>query len=98
MILLGDQPVAPGFIDRLVDGWLAGGTEVVATRRDGVLQPPLLLARQLWPEVERLRGDVGLRAVIRSRAERVRVVDADPAGEDTADIDTPQDLDRARDR
>jgi molybdenum cofactor cytidylyltransferase len=91
-ILLGDQPsVAPGLVDAVLDLHRASGLPVAAVTAGGVLQPPVVADRRLWPELLATRGDEGLRAVLRAAPGRVATL----AVEDAAtDVDTPADYDR----
>jgi CTP:molybdopterin cytidylyltransferase MocA len=88
-ILLADQPTVTVEHIRTLDGW-RGGTPVVATRFDSVLGPPAILEREAFDLVEALRGDAGLRDLLRSDPELATAVDHDPF----PDIDTPSDLER----
>jgi len=98
-ILLGDQPgVGAGVIDRVVAAFRQG--DALAARPEyraagGRAHPghPVLLARALWPELEKLRGDEGARTLLASRPDWLLSV-ALP-GEPPADIDTPDDYQRA---
>ena len=61
---LADQPlVAAAAYERLVAAHARGATLVVATY-SGVRQNPVLLGRDLWPEVRALSGDIGARALM----------------------------------
>jgi len=58
----------------------------------GQPRTPVLLRREVWPDVARLaRGDVGARAWLRANPARVRQVPCDDVGAPD-DIDTPADL------
>jgi len=94
VVILGDQPdVTPAVIDELLDRHQTTGLPAAALSAGGVLQPPVVLSRELWPELESMQGDVGARALLRSRPERVAVVTTDRP---PADLDTPEDLARWR--
>jgi CTP:molybdopterin cytidylyltransferase MocA len=54
-----------------------------------VLAPPVLLERTHFDLIDELHGDVGLRALLRDRAELVTTV---PVPAHAADLDTPVDL------
>lgn len=93
VVLLADQPgIEDRHVRSLVEAFLATGTPILRIRfRDG--PGPALLARSVWPETERLTGDVGARALFDAEPERVRWVSID---EDAPpDVDTREDLDRA---
>jgi CTP:molybdopterin cytidylyltransferase MocA len=93
VVLLADQPgIASRHVHSLVEGFRSTGAPILRIRfRDG--PGPALLARSVWPEAERLTGDVGARALFDAEPERVRWV---PIDEDAPpDVDVPEDLDRA---
>jgi molybdenum cofactor cytidylyltransferase len=93
VVLLGDHAgLTAALIDALLDAQARSGLPAAALRVAGVLQPPVVLDRALWSEVDTLRGDVGLRDVLRADPRRVAVVD--PAGAAPVDVDTPDDLRR----
>ena len=56
---------------------------------------PVFLARRIWPEVEKLRGDQGARALVSARPEWLLEVPVDY--EPPADVDTWEDYQRAVD-
>lgn len=98
-ILLGDQPaVSAGLIDRMVAAFRAAGSPLVRPiylGTDGARVPghPVLLARRVWPEVERLRGDQGVRALLAAHPDWLLEVPLEE--EPPADIDTWEDYLRA---
>ena len=49
----------------------------------------MLVARRIWPEVEKLRGDEGMRSLLARRPEWLREVPVE--GEPPGDIDTWRD-------
>jgi CTP:molybdopterin cytidylyltransferase MocA len=65
--------------------------ELVVPTYDGEHGNPVKLARSLWQEASRLRGDVGARALARDHA--VVRVDCTDTG-NAADVDTLDDLER----
>jgi molybdenum cofactor cytidylyltransferase len=88
---LADQPiVGPDAYRRLAAAYDAGAA-LAAASYHGERANPVLLARSLWPAARRLRGDVGVRALMA----QTPVVDVDCT--DTGrpdDVDTPADLER----
>lgn len=92
VIVLGDQPdVDAPLIDELLAVQEASRLPAAALDFDGLLHPPVVLARELWPRIDALRGDVGLRQLLRQDPDRVaRLAAPSPAGH-PIDIDTPQD-------
>ncbi|WP_241842442.1 nucleotidyltransferase family protein [Pseudofrankia sp. BMG5.37] len=106
VVALVDQPlVSPALIRRLID---AAHTDLDGPDRQPQLaavvasyagQPrtPVLLRREIWPDVARLaRGDVGARAWLRANPDRVLQVPCEDVGSPD-DIDTPADLIRLKD-
>jgi molybdenum cofactor cytidylyltransferase len=90
VILLGDQPrVPPGVIRALLEA--RGPRPLVATEAGGVLAPPVLVELTHVNLVHALRGDVGLRHLLRQHADAVTTVSV-PGH--TPDIDTPADLEQ----
>lgn len=91
VILLGDQPlVGPRTVAAVLRAWRREGSRpavAVAQEEDG-WAPPVVLSRELWPEVFALKGDAGARQVLKGRPELLDVV---PAPGRPDDIDTPDD-------
>jgi molybdenum cofactor cytidylyltransferase len=93
VIILGDQPdVSAALIDRLLDALERSGLPASALSFDGLLHPPVVMRRELWPELMALQGDVGCRALIRARPELVEAVATDTPLHHPVDIDTPEDF------
>jgi len=98
-ILLGDQPRVTGtLIDRVAAAFLAVEAPVVRPVYSGshgrrVPGHPVLVARRLWSEVEKLRGDEGLRGLLARRPEWMEELAVE--GEPPDDIDTWEDYRRA---
>lgn len=97
VVLLADQPfVTKRVIDELVGRFLAARQEgrpcaYVAAAYQGVTMPPLLLARELFPELMRSEGDQGARGFIRSgKAGEGHIVDYEEPSL-FCDIDTMED-------
>jgi molybdenum cofactor cytidylyltransferase len=98
-ILLGDQPhVTSQLIDRLAREYLKSKSAIarpVYSDPDGGRVPghPVLLARRIWPEVEKLEGDQGARTLIAAHPQWVSEILIE--GEPPVDIDTAEDHQRA---
>lgn len=86
LILLADQPeVRPDAIRAVV---AAGRREGIARARyAGRPGHPVLLGRDVWPELAGLAGDVGARRLI--EADPRRVLDVEVGGDPPPDVDTP---------
>jgi len=95
LVILGDQPdVNAALLDRLLDLQEASGLPAAAMSFDGLLHPPMVLAREWWAGLDALEGDVGLRAVVRAHPELVAPLPAERPGGHPVDIDTPEDFEK----
>jgi molybdenum cofactor cytidylyltransferase len=95
VVILGDQPaISAGLLDRLCELQSSSGLPSAALSFDGLLHPPVVLARELWAELSSLTGDVGCRDLIRVRPELVATLDAPSPGRHPVDVDTPEDYRR----
>jgi molybdenum cofactor cytidylyltransferase len=100
VVILGDQPdVTASLLDRLLEAQAASGLPAAALSFNGLLHPPMVLARAMWAGLDDLEGDVGLRAVVRGHPELVAALQADHPSGHPIDIDTREDFDQlVRDR
>ncbi len=90
VIAPADQPwCGTAVYSRLVDAYLRSGRPVIVATFDGAPRNPVLLARAQWRLSERIDGDVGLSAVVRTLSP-LPVECADVGS--IADVDTPADL------
>ena len=95
VVILGDQPaVTSSMLDELVNLQERSGLPAAALSFDGLLHPPVVLARPLWPDLTALEGDVGCRALIRQRPELVATLPVEGGHKHPTDIDTPEDYER----
>ena len=95
VVLLGDQPdVDAALLDRLLELHAASGLPAAALDFDGLLHPPVVLARSLWRRLDDLEGDTGFRRLIRGDADRVARLAAPGRRGRPVDIDTREDLER----
>jgi molybdenum cofactor cytidylyltransferase len=91
-VLLGDQPrVTPELVDAVLDLHLESGLSAAAVSSGGVLQPPVVVDRRLWPELLAAHGDSGLRSVLRAVPGMVATLSVEGV---TVDVDTPDDYRR----
>jgi molybdenum cofactor cytidylyltransferase len=94
VIMLGDQPnVTAALLDALVAAQRSSGAPAVVCAQDGRRSPPTLLHRDLWEEVNGLRGDTGARDVLARRGDVAVFEVADHLAR-LDDIDTQQDRER----
>src|SRR5579864_4722674 len=79
MVLLGDQPlVGSRTVATLLRAWRREGSRpaVATSQSEKEWAPPVILSRELWPEVLALKGDAGARQVLHGRPEMLDVVPA----------------------
>src|SRR5215831_12029706 len=97
VVMLADMPfVTAGMLRTLVEQHRSSGAPLVVSTYGGVLAPPILYGRALFPELGALDGDgCGKRVVKAHRSEAVEVA-WDPVA--LADLDLPEDLKRVRTR
>jgi molybdenum cofactor cytidylyltransferase len=91
MVLLGDQPlVGARTVATLLRAWRREGSRpaVATSQGESEWAPPVILARELWADIFKLKGDAGARQVLHGRPELLDVV---PAPGRPDDIDTPDD-------
>jgi len=94
VVVLGDQPHVTGaLLDALVATQRSTGASAVVCRQDGRRSPPTLLHRDLWAQVDRLRGDTGARDVLAGRTD-VAVFEVADRVARLDDIDTQEDRER----
>lgn len=91
MIFLADMPCIPSnLIDRLLERHLSSGMSIGAVQADGRPAHPVIFSREAYPDLKRLRGDVGARSLFPKYGESICLIQ--PEGEyDSIDIDTPED-------
>jgi molybdenum cofactor cytidylyltransferase len=99
IVCLGDMPLVSGrHLDCLVAAFnpLEGRAIIVPTRH-GKRGNPVLWAKQFFPEMAELAGDVGAKHLIGEHADLVAEVEMQDDGI-FVDIDTPEALDALRDK
>jgi len=95
MVVLGDQPAISGaMLDELLDLRVRSGLPAAALSFGGLLHPPVALVREMWGDLRSLEGDVGCRALIRSRPELVAALPYEGDLTHPVDVDTPEDYAR----
>ena len=96
LLLLADQPlIDTDHLRRLTETWSGAEDEIVASAFAGTTGPPVLFARNTFPELMRLRGDQGARRLFVDGHHRLRQVHCEAAG---VDVDGADDLDNLRRR
>jgi molybdenum cofactor cytidylyltransferase len=95
MVILGDQPaVSANLFDALLDLQQESGLPAAALSFGGLLHPPVVLERKLWGDLMDLEGDVGCRAMIRTKPELVATLATGADLKHPVDVDTPDDYRR----
>lgn len=90
LIALCDQPAfGPGTIEALLQAQRTTGRSIVAARYAGRQGAPALFLQQHFPELGRLTGEEGARALLNADPARVAAVDLP---ELALDLDTPADV------
>ncbi|HWB44805.1 MAG TPA: nucleotidyltransferase family protein [Hyphomicrobiaceae bacterium] len=97
VIMLGDMPgITAANIDNIISVFESGGgSRIVLPLHNGKRGNPVLWPRRLFPDLLRLEGDVGAKALLVAYEADVETVELATAAIHV-DIDTPQDLARAR--
>lgn len=90
MILLADQvAVTADDLRRLLARWEEDPARIVAADHGSSYGAPAIFPRDLFPELEKLRGDCGARTLMARHPDRVARVSMPSAA---IDVDTPADL------
>ncbi len=95
VILLGDMPLVTGaVIDALIACFEAAPDEpaAVVPVRDGRRGNPVLLGRELFPDLLALKGDEGARRILQGLGDRLALIEAPDDGV-LFDVDQRGDLD-----
>lgn len=95
MVMLADQPfITVHMIDILISTFKEkGNSAFIASRHNGIICPPILFARHMFPNLYTLRGDSGAKSLLIEHAAEGTFLDfAD--GKPFYDIDTIHDYER----
>jgi CTP:molybdopterin cytidylyltransferase MocA len=96
MIVLGDQvAVTADDLRRLVAAWRGETRIIAAAVYDGHVGVPAIFPSWCFSELSQLRGDQGARTILQRNASRLVHV---PIPNAAFDLDTPEDLQRLRER
>jgi len=91
MLLLADMPyIDSTLIDLLIRRYLDSRLPLGAIKLNKKRTHPVIFNRELYNELQNLKGDVGARDLFKKYADRVCLVEPEGSYEDT-DIDTPED-------
>ena len=89
LVMLGDQPaVSPNTLAKLATAHTAAHPATAPMYNDQ-RGNPVVLSPALFPEIMRLEGDVGARALLKSLGDSLRTIEVDDPGV-VRDIDTPE--------
>ncbi|MEM0158222.1 MAG: nucleotidyltransferase family protein [Thermoplasmataceae archaeon] len=95
LIMLGDQPlVSRATLRRIISESEMHHDSIICTVSDGVRRNPALFPGRYFKDLQGLNGDIGANRLLRSEEDVVEVWVNDP--DELLDIDTPEDLVRAR--
>ena len=76
VVMLGDQPgISPEVIDRTIKARRESGAPVVMARYGNQRGHPVLLGRELFPELRNLAADTGGREIVRDHQDSLVLVD-----------------------
>jgi molybdenum cofactor cytidylyltransferase len=96
VFLLGDQPfLEPTVVERLLETFRHQGPLIAQPCYAEGPGNPVLVARELFPELEQLRGDTGARPLLERHAADVHLVDVREFRR-PKDLDTWEDYERFR--
>lgn len=88
LFVLADQPgVTPAVLRQLLETYRPGGRKIIVPVYRGRRGNPVLIDRDLWPQILDLQGDIGAREIIREHPEEVLPVEVSCPGI-FQDIDT----------
>ncbi|HET8524387.1 MAG TPA: nucleotidyltransferase family protein [Thermomicrobiales bacterium] len=91
LFLLGDQPgVTPAIINAVLARFRETGGPIVAPTYGGTRGNPILFSRQFFPDLARITGDQGARAIVRAHQNDVVTVPVSD-GQPPQDVDTDAD-------
>jgi molybdenum cofactor cytidylyltransferase len=97
VVMLADMPfVTAGMVRGLMERYRSSETPLVVSTYGDVLAPPILYGRALFPELRALDGDGCGKRVVKAHREEAVEVAWDPVA--LADLDVPEDVERARTR
>jgi molybdenum cofactor cytidylyltransferase len=97
VVMLADMPfVTAGMVRGLMERYRSSETPLVVSTYGDVLAPPILYGRALFPELRALDDDGCGKQVVKAHREEAVEVAWDPVA--LADLDVPEDVERARTR
>ena len=96
MFMVGDQPlISKELINALIDKFDDDSALIVAPKFNGEPRNPVLFRRQLFPELLKLTGDRGGRALLEKHRRKTALIEW-PEEQPFLDLDVPEDYDRLK--
>ena len=96
MFMVGDQPlISKDLINALIDKFDDDSALIVAPKFNGEPRNPVLFRRQLFPELLKLTGDRGGRALLEKHRRKTALIEW-PEEQPFLDLDVPADYDRLK--
>jgi molybdenum cofactor cytidylyltransferase len=96
MFMVGDQPlISKDLINALIDKFDDDSALIVAPKFNGEPRNPVLFRRQLFPELLKLTGDRGGRALLEKHRRKTALIEW-PEEQPFLDLDVPEDYDRLK--
>lgn len=90
LFLLSDQPfVASDLIEKLIDKYLNGNQRITACSYKGNVGVPAIFAKDFFPQLLKLTGDVGAKKIIKQNSESVETITFEHG---SFDVDTEEDV------
>jgi len=81
VFLLADQPlVGAEIINKLIEAFFASKADIIVPTFKGKRGNPVLISRNLFPDLQELFGDVGARSLLEKYAHRVREIETGDSG------------------
>ncbi len=98
MIILGDQPlISTQVINRLSEAFRNQPDKIIAALVQGRRSNPVVFPASLFGELREVRGDIGGREVVKRNLRLIVGIEVGDCYDD-ADLDTPEDLRRIREK
>ena len=95
LVVLADQPfLMAKTVDRMIEAYHESHALVVVPVYHRQRGNPVLFDRSLYPQIMKIEGDVGAKAVVEENEDKMVAVEVDDEGVLT-DLDTPLDYERA---
>ena len=92
LLILCDQAlINADHLQQLQDLWLSNKSHIVAASYSGTVGAPVIIPREFFPDLMKLKGDRGAKSVIENNMQRVSVLEIPEA---EFDIDTEEDYTR----